>query len=200
MLALILAAAAAQPQLPVTFGDWIAGCDNRRDCEAVGLPPEVYVEDAVQVAGVIFRRNAEASAEPKVEIDVRFFELADYTGEIVADGRKTELSFSKEGDFVGDPRRFAAVLASATSVALVSPAGETVGTFPTRGASAALRWIDDRQQRAGTVTALVARGAKPPSAAPPPPPLPRIAVPPASSRPARTLDPAQVAEIRRLRV
>ena len=197
MLALALAAAAAQPHLPVTFGDWIVGCDNRRDCEAVGLPPEVYEQDAVQVPGVVVRRRSEAAAEPSIEIDQRFFELEDYTSEIVADGRKTGLAFSREGDLVGDPRRFAAVLAEATSVSLVSPAGETLGTFPTRGASAALRWMDDRQERAGTVTALVARGPKPATAVPSPPTLPRIAVPPASSRPARTLDAAQLAEIRK---
>jgi hypothetical protein len=50
------------------------------------------------------------------------------------------------------------------------------------GAAAALRWMDDQQQRAGTVTALVAKGAKPASAVPAAPPVPLVRPGPAVSQ------------------
>lgn len=58
------------------------------------------------------------------------------------------------------------------------------------GASAALRYIDDHQKRAGTVTALVARGLA--DAVPSPPALPVTVSPPMTSAPPATVRDAEV--------
>lgn len=61
-------------------------------------------------------------------------------------------------------------------------------TFVLGGSSAVLRWVDDRQKRAGGVTALVARGPAPARAMPPVPRAPvvkRAHLPPQDTLPAR---------------
>ena len=58
------------------------------------------------------------------------------------------------------------------------------------GASAALRYIDDHQKRAGTVTVLVARGLA--DAVPSPPALPVTVSPPMTSAPPATVRDTEV--------
>jgi len=198
MLAIILAVAAAQPlpSTPKSFGDWLVGCDNRRDCDAVGFA-DPYDPEGTPFIGVIIARKAEPAAEPKAYIDIRFFELEDYSGDVVADGKKTGLSLDKAGDLNGSARQFAEILAKSGTVNLVDPSGRTLGVFRTGGASAALRWMDERQRRADTVTAIVARGDHPVSTVPPPPPLPTIVVPTNSSEPPKNLKASEIAAVRK---
>jgi hypothetical protein len=199
MLLLLLAASAVAQPLPPTpreFGDWEVGCDNRRDCEAVGFA-DPYDPDGTPFIGVIMDRKAEAAAETSAEIDIRFFELEDYSGTVVADGKRSELRFSKQGELVGSAIELARLLAGSKSVHLVDGNGKTLGVFRTNGASAALRWKDERQQRVGTVTAIVAIGDKPASAIPIPPALPTIPQPANSSAPPHKLKAAEVAAVRK---
>jgi hypothetical protein len=74
--------------------------------------------------------------------------------------------------------------------------GKSFGTASLKGATAAIRAMDDRQKRVDTVTALVATGSKPASAVPAPPPLPVVTFrsPPATA----PLQPT-AAEIARMR-
>jgi hypothetical protein len=199
MLALLIAAAATAqplPPEPKSFGDWEVGCDNRRDCEAVGFA-DPYDPDGTPFIGVIIDRKADAAAEPSAEIDIRFFELEDYSGTVVVDGKLSELRFSKQGELIGSPIELARLLAASKSVSLVDAKGKALGVFRTSGASAALRWMDERQLRVGTVTAVVARGDKPASAIPAPSSLPTIIVPPNSSAPPHKLKPAELKAVRK---
>jgi hypothetical protein len=75
--------------------------------------------------------------------------------------------------------------------------GKSVGTISIAGASAALLYMDDRQQRVGTVTALARPGPKPASAVPSPPPAPDIAVPPTTAKPPRRMPLATAAALRK---
>jgi hypothetical protein len=66
----ILLAAAAAAVLPVprpeelkVFTDWTVGCDNGRACQAVGLVPESWPEDA---ATMVVARGPEAGAVPEI--------------------------------------------------------------------------------------------------------------------------------------
>ncbi len=66
-------------------------------------------------------------------------------------------------------------------LALLPPAGQKLPQGTTdkveislKGAVAALIWVDERQQRLDTLTAMVKRGAKPASAVPAPPPEPVV--------------------------
>jgi hypothetical protein len=200
MLLLFLAAAGAIPPLPPqpkAFGDWEVGCDNHRDCEAVGFQEPYDPDSEIPFIGIITDRRADPLAQPKVYMDTRFFELDDYTGDVVADGKRTGLTWNKKADLVGDPDDFARLLATSKSLSLVDSKGKTLGRFRTSGASAALRWMDEGQQRTGTVTAIVAKGAKPASAVPSPPALPTIRVPANSSAPPGRLKAAQIAAIRK---
>ena len=65
--------------------------------------------------------------------------------------------------------------------------GKSLGAISLAGASAALLYMDDRQQRVGTVTALARPGPKPASAVPLPPLPPEIVVPPLTAKPARRM-------------
>src|SRR6187397_404159 len=70
LLSFVLAAAAAASPVPKpeelqVYGDWTVGCDNGRACQAVGLMPEDWPEDAVTI---VVGRGAEAGAVPDVSI------------------------------------------------------------------------------------------------------------------------------------
>jgi hypothetical protein len=185
LLALAAAAAAPQPGELKTFKDWIVGCDNGRACQAVGLLPEGEVEGAT----ITVQRDAGANAVPKITI----------TSEVKAVGLSIDDALSvfkltpRDGFFEISDREamdFTVPLAKANRIALVDTGGKPLATISLAGASAALRYIDNKQKRVGTVTALVAKGAA--KAGPLPPPLPIVAAPPVDKRPPRTLSAARV--------
>lgn len=140
-------------------------------------------------------RGGARDAAPRVEASPRFEDPV-AARRVRIDGRTLPFGFDAEGRLIGDARAFLAALSRARKAQVVSGKGTVIGTLPVSGAAAGLRWIDDRQKRAGTVTAIVARGRAPASDVPAVPPLPRIAPPPASAAPPRTLTPTDVTAIR----
>lgn len=198
LFAPLLAAAstALAPLAPVPpaaqFKDWSVACDNARRCEAVAA---VEADPAGQTWVIHVVRSGSAEAAPRVEAAPVFGDPV-AAAQVLIDGRAAPFGFDAEGQLTGDPAAFLAALARARKVEVAARGGAVIGTLPTSGAAAGLRWIDDRQKRAGTVTAIVARGRAPASAVPAVPPLPRIAQPPASAAPPRTLTPADVTAIR----
>lgn len=156
-----------------TFGDWTAGCDNVGTCTIASLGGEGADFPAAAVAIV-------RDAGPAAPVTVTLAPLGDGPAPTRAavDGR----------DF--DPARQAAALvtAMADGHALTLRGSGVAAVQSLAGASAALRWMDAQQARAGNVTAIVAKGDRPASAVPAAAPLPVIvAVPPAG---AATLPPA----------
>lgn len=194
LLAALLAPASLVP--PETFGDWIVGCDNRRDCEAAAFV-EPLDEDGPPYLGLIVSRKAEAKAPPVFSSDMRFSERESVAGTIHIDGAPSFFRMSRDGDLIGDPMKFAVRLADARAMSVVDGEGQTIVKIRTSGASAALRFMDDRQKRAGGLTAMVARGSAVASAVPKPPTLPKIVVPTATAKPPKTLNGAAVTAIRR---
>ena len=88
------------------------------------------------------------------------------------------------------PETSALLAAIPRGEAMELKAGDRViATISLSGASAALRWMDDRQKRAGGVTALVAKGPASASAVPPPPLAPLVRPAPAVSQSGLTDDP-----------
>jgi hypothetical protein len=200
MIPLILAAAAAAiPIAPVppekTFGDWTVACDNLRDCAGVSLT-ETAGDDTAWV--VHFTRRSGAGAPVVVEALPAFMESDPGPVTFLIDGKKSAFGTNANREVTGGPEKLLAAIAAAKKVAVVDAKGKNVGFVPVAGSSAALRWVDDQQRRAGTVTALVAKGAKPASAVPPPPAAPRIAVPAASKSPPKKLGKADIAKILKL--
>ncbi|MDD3838461.1 MAG: DUF1176 domain-containing protein [Phenylobacterium sp.] len=169
------------------FGDWSVVCDNVRTCSAYGFTaqnedPNAYLRltrsGAPDAAPVItISAQGEGGATWRLEID----------GFAVADGvqpRAEQDEMYQRATLT--PAQAAAVLKGLANGGILSiwRGRDIVSAISLKGSSAALRWMDDRQKRGGTVTALVARGAKPASAVPalPEPPLVRPAAAPAQDR------------------
>jgi len=176
---LLLAGSAAAGEADKTFKDWWVACDNVRVCAAYGFPAE---EGGAVVLRM--RREAEAGAVPSVDVGINPEDSKGVAGplDIAIDGKvvaRTGLPDGSDDELrewdVSEARASTLLAAIAQGQALdLKAGGRTVATISLAGASAALRWIDDQQKRAGGVTALVARGPAPASAVPAPPPLPVI--------------------------
>lgn len=137
-----------------TFGDWTVGCDNVRACTAASLGGDGVDFPETTVAIV---RAAGPGAAPAVILR-RQRDDTPVSAAVAVDGRAF------------DPRREAAALVAAMANGRAMTIAGPDGTASTRqsltGLAAALRSIDAVQGRAGTVTALVAKGAKPAATVP----------------------------------
>jgi hypothetical protein len=194
ILQLLLAAAAApQPAEVKTFQDWTVGCDNGAACHAVALMPEDWPEDGLTMS---VRRGAEAGAQP-----VLAFELGadSNAASVSADGKRLAARLiGSEGQTrvaAADTAAMVGALRSAGRVELQAADGKPLGTVSLKGASAALLYMDEKQRRTGTATALVRPGSRRPAG--PPPPLPVVTAAPLSSARPLALTPAGLAALRR---
>lgn len=168
-----------------TFQDWTAGCDNGRACRALSL----LAEDVTQ--GWFLRLDRDATASAPVHLTlIAQSETYPRAGTLLLRAAGVDVAALKlgqdirledDGLLIEDRKAIAAVLAAmrrADKLEVISerqPAGTKVlARISLVGAKAALLWVDERQQRVGTVTALVGRGSKPASAVPVPPALPVI--------------------------
>jgi hypothetical protein len=196
ILALIAAAAALpvpHPSPPRLFQDWIVGCDNGRACHAIALAPENGGDGATMAV----RRGPEAEARPEIDFDL---DGAGAAG-LAADGRKLPVRLVRKSEGMGvapgDAAAVIAALRSAHSLTLLDAKGQSLGDVSLAGASAALLYMDDRQQRIGTVTALARPGPKPASNVGSPPPLPVVLAGPIPAGPPLVLTVVRVTELRR---
>lgn len=172
MLPLLLALIAG-PELSEVkiFGDWAVACDNARRCEMTSLFPGdgVMPEEGSGYDGAMF--SIERVGGPAGELTVEVALSAPHKGEasIRVDGvvitggapRNDILRFA--GD---DAARIVAAMVKGKELSVTDIAGAMMARTTLSGSSAALRFIDAGQGRAGTVTAAVAKGAKPASAVP----------------------------------
>ena len=178
---------AAQAQQAKDFKDWVVGCDNRRDCTAIGFMPA----DSSQNAFIKVIRAGDATAEPSVT-----FALWDESPEGPAsldlsldgggEGVPPKMEGTRDGQYAravltGDSARTALAAmrqASNLTIRLPDKAKDGTGTVSLAGSAAALLFMDAQQSRAKTVTALVGRGDAPASSIPLPPQTPVIAAHP----------------------
>lgn len=171
-------AAAPQPGPIKSFGAWVVACDNAKRCEMTSIwPDDNQPEEGspYDQASVSIDRAAGPAGSFTVEI-----QLAGNSG---SDRVRvsTERGFSiwavPKNDllrFTGaDAVRIIAAMADGTELR-VGDETSVAAMASLKGSSAALRFIDAEQGRAGTVTAAVAKDAKPASAVPAPPALPQI--------------------------
>lgn len=141
-----------------TFGDWTVGCDNGLSCTMASLLPDGGVGE-----GATLNLTRAAGSTGRYAADV---------GEGVTDarGKTAAMRFAIDGrDLGGNADALAAAMANGH---LLTVPG---GTISLKGASAALRYIDAMQKRAGTVTATVAKGAAGGASVPLAPALPVVA-------------------------
>ena len=147
-----------KPGVLKTFGDWQVGCDNGLVCTMASLLPD-------DGAGAGATLNLTRDPGPQGRYHAILGE-----GVTDASGRKPAVRFTVDGRDLGrDANALAAAMANGRVLKVPG------GTISLKGASAALRYIDAMQGRAGTVTATVATGAKPAASVPPAPALPIVA-------------------------
>lgn len=168
-LALGLAAGAAHAA-DATFKDWWVACDNVRECAAYGFSPE----DSDSRPYLKLTRGAGAADAPRVEV---VGQMGASSWRLQVDGKPVAgiptLARDEDRLFLNPAQSAALVRAIANGATLEVVAGEETAPISLSGSSAALRWMDDQQKRAGTLGALVAKGPKP-ATVPPAPPLPLV--------------------------
>lgn len=171
-LLLLAAAASSTPTNPApgevkTFKDWYVACDNVWSCEAGTLAAmdgdftgamavRIFRDGGPNARFQITLRPGEEDAQgaAKLKIDAR----PAFGGVLNSDGD----SWLNEKQVPGIAR----ALANGSKAAVILSDGKAINVS-LAGSSAALRYMDAVQQRAGTAGAIVATGSKSDSAQPP---------------------------------
>jgi hypothetical protein len=190
-------AAAPQPSELRTFQDWTVACDNGLGCEAVALLPDDAEGDSDWSAWttLMLRRGAHPGDRPVLL-------LQNVDGEpamLLADDRPLAVRFSGNVDgftVLGDESVLVEVLRTASRLEVRDAAGSSLGRISLAGAAAAMLYMDEKQRRLGTVTALVRRGSRPASAVPGPPALEQVRRSPAATDQAPAIGESLVAQLR----
>lgn len=162
-----------------TFRDWIAVCDNGNDCTAFGRA----AEGGVGWVRVFMPAGPEARPQVMAGFWPNEGDPATAPTVVTIDGRRmaTVKPSSQEPDVtLADPTAAVAALVAGRQMTL--SLGREIQPMVLTGATAALLWIDERQGRLDTVTALVRRGSQPASAVAPAPSLPAVRAAPAISQ------------------
>jgi hypothetical protein len=200
-----------------SFRDFLAACDNARQCVVYGLPTAAYG------AYLKIERGAAPNATPKATLTVEFLAANAFTlafddpvlHAVLPSGPFVRASKDEESKHIviDKPDAVAAMLdavrkAKSLRVTRQDPPGvepsDPVETeISMNGAAAALLWVDEQQKRLDTQTAFVRRGGKPASAVPTAPALPVIAAPKINTaslaaQAPTALDPKSSAEVRKL--
>jgi hypothetical protein len=153
-----------------TFRDWYAVCDNGNRCAA-------YTGGST--GWILIGMEAGGEGQPTVKVGMWPAVGGALPDPIVLtiDGRRHATTRGPADTASAslpaeDARTVVAELIAGRSLSL-SSGGETL-TLPVTGSSASLLWIDERQGRLDTVTALIRRGPKPASTVPAAPDLPVV--------------------------
>lgn len=189
LLGATVAAGAAELGDVRDFSDWTVGCDNVRVCRAHGFP----AGGASSGFGLRIDRNAEGPARPRlfVSLDLAWespktgtVTFATEQGPIRTLPLRSAFRLEENALEITDPSLAQVILAAlrrdrelrVTFNPAPPGADEPVPAISLSGASAALLWMDERQQRIGTVSALARPGNRPANdgaVAPPRAPGPR---------------------------
>ncbi|MDZ7588555.1 MAG: DUF1176 domain-containing protein [Parasphingorhabdus sp.] len=160
--AAVLLAAAAPPKLGEikTFGDWAVGCDNLLRCEMVSLLPDGAAGEAYD-GPVAISRGAGRDDVPVVRVST------DARGQdrfnLIIDGRVAETGTVVEGDYPiilegAEATSILRPIANGRSMTIEGSTGAVLTVASLKGSAAAMRYIDAKQRRAGTSSALFAKG------------------------------------------
>lgn len=157
------------------FGDWVVACDNTRHCEMNSLYPgdePAPEENSGYNAAISIERAAGPDGGFIVEVGVS----AKGGATVRIDNVVIAKGGEGQGDFTvfrgADAARIVAAMVNGKDLRVTNDNQLERATLS--GSSAALRFMDAAQGRVGTVTAAVAKGAKPASAVPAavaPPPI-----------------------------
>jgi hypothetical protein len=196
---LLLGAAPASAQVR-TFGDWIAACDNQRNCAAYSWNRDSYnaylrikrdgAPSADATATLAISRNTPVTF--KVEAADLFPPTA-VAGLLVEIDGHIRLSVEKPAAAIAAwVRKTKKLEVLQLDPPMSDPDDRKLDGIPLTGVLAALSWIDERQQRTGSETAFVKRGAKSVAALPPQPAQPVVTVAQAGDAPVPAQHPPEV--------
>ena len=167
------------------FGDWSVACDNAHECTAVSVSrdylkriestdPGDYATPKLWV-----KRRAGPNARARVFVDTSVWGDAKQIGALKlhvyyecdgdCTGRAYKLKQIEEGRYELAPEQVADFFAESIKTSRAATRfgnGAMHGTIATSGMTAAMRFIDEVQQRRGTVTAIYAKGNKSAGAVP----------------------------------
>lgn len=169
---------AVQPEMR-EFREWRAACDNGNRCMAWGGSDNGWIRIAIDPG---------PDAVPTVSAGSWAFGDVDKAPETLRlriDGRDYAVRAGPQdaaNAAAGAQRARTIINALPASRTLALASGQQTADLPASGASAALLWIDERQGRLGTTTALIRRGDRPASTVPGAPVLPRATPAPAVSQ------------------
>ncbi|AZI35326.1 hypothetical protein NT2_14_00090 [Caenibius tardaugens NBRC 16725] len=197
ILSIALAASFAMPALAAPkpaevkiFGDWAVACDNGQTCEMTALAhgddvSDTGVDGFDSLADISVKRPGGPAGAVEVWIGFNGF-MADngvpdksslYTlavdGRRIASGRYGESGITYKG---AEAMQIAQALGGGHALTLTDATGKAVARNSLDGSSASMRYMDAQQARAGSVTALVAKGSKPASAVPAAAALPVLSI------------------------
>lgn len=194
----VLAAAAAvlpKPGELRSFEDWAVGCDNVLRCTAVSLMEMESGENQLTVS--ITRSGGRNDVAQLSIANIEDRKSGDLS--LVADGTVvigTSVLKGEEAPFELElTAELVAKLKAARMVELRDAAGVSLGGASMRGVVAALLYMDDRQGRAKSETALIATGPRLATSLPTPPAVPVISSKARPKGTAFTLSPKDVASL-----
>lgn len=177
---------AGPPRPPVasvtrTFGNWTAVCDNGNDCWAYATAKNfgsgwVLLKYPAGPSGQVEVKVGDWSDTPRPLTLTIDGQAVDATSQ-VSDGRDGTMA-----DRFDDLPGFIARLGQGQILSVRSADPDSAPSISLQGAAAAFLWIDERQGRLGTTTALVRRGDRPTSDVPSAPDLPVVRAAPAASQ------------------
>jgi hypothetical protein len=161
------------------FKDWRATCGNDGTCWAFGFAPE-FAAGWVRIA-------LQPGPDARPEVSFGYWPDGDAPASrqigLAIDGRTFAATLNDDGDSqapVGlirtDARPVIDAMAQGKSMVVRGASTQAVSL---NGAAAALLWIDEKQGRLNTPTALIRRGDRPASTVPVAPPLPTVTPAPA---------------------
>lgn len=194
---LFLAAAAlgaAGPGTEHVFGNWAVACDNVKRCQATMLMPESWSGD--EAPGFDIARDAGPAGALTIAISP--VSKAGGVTDILIDRRLIGSGVLRDGTMKlggATAEGLARAMGGGRILTLRQRTG-VVANLSLAGASAALRYIDAEQGRAGTLTALVARGPKSAASVPGAQPVPRVTAVRAGRGKAAALPADQLAALR----
>lgn len=180
------------------FENWTAICDNGNDCWAYS-GPELGGDD-----WIMLYLAAGPDAQPTMAISLA--PEAPGQAYLSVDGKPiSALASVVEDDRYGllvdqytDLRGLLRTMAFGQALHVTNHDLEEAPWFPLKSLAAALRWIDQRQGRSNTTTALINIGDLPASTVPPAPPLPIVRTAPAISQEGLPKDPVLPATLEAL--
>ncbi len=162
-----IAASAAADVVPAkvdTFRDWAVGCDNGLACQAVALMPQASPEGSL---AMVLSRGAGVNGIFAIEMSGFTSKSDRYR--VVIDGKIADTGTIPVGSDTirvtgADAMKLARAMARGRVLRLIDGAGTDLGLASLTGSTAAFRYTDAAQGRAGSRGAIIATGPKTPGA------------------------------------